>query len=116
MTEYTFRTMIVPASLAPLARALAAGLSPEAGAGMWEVALAPEGAPEPTYYISTGMIDEQFVGAVSDAGVLYAACQAAGAGVTLEQCQALVSGSDVSDDSAQVAMGRLGLVTWRGEA
>lgn len=112
---YAFRTMIVPAALAPLARALAAGLSPTAGAGMWEVALAPEGAPEPTHYISTGMIDEQFVGAVSDATVLYAACQATGADVSQAQCDALVAQSDVSDEPPLAAMARLGLVTWRGE-
>lgn len=112
---YTFRTMIVPAALAPLARALAAGLSPEAGAGMWQVALAPDGATEPTHYISTGMIDEQFVGAVSDAAILYAACQSAGAEVTQAQCDALVAQSDVSADAPQGAMDRLGLVTWRGE-
>ena len=108
--------MIVPAALAPLARALAAGLSPTASAGMWQVALAPEGAPEPTHYISTGMIDSEFVGAVSDASVLYAACQAAGADVSQAQCDALVALSDVSTDAPQDAMDRLGLVTWRGEA
>ena len=113
---YSFRTMIVPASLAPLARALAAGLSPTAGAGMWQTALAPEGAPEPTHYISTGMIDSEFVGALSDASVLYAACQAAGAEVTQAQCDALVALSDVSTDAPQDAMDRLGLVTWRGGA
>jgi len=105
--------MIVPAALAPLARALAEGLAGEAGAGMWQVALAPEGSPEPTHYISTGMIEDQFLSCVTDAGALYAACQAAGASVTQDQCQALVSGSDVSADDPFAAMGRLGLGFWR---
>lgn len=105
--------MIVPAALAPLARALAEGLAGEAGAGMWQAALAPEGSSEPTHYISTGMIEDQFLACVTDANALYAACQAAGADVTQAQCDALVAGSDVSADDPFAAMGRLGLSFWR---
>lgn len=79
------------------------------------IALAPEGAAEPTHYISTGMIEDLFLSCVTDAGALYAACQAAGADVTQAQCDALVAQSDVSDEPPLAAMARLGLVTWRGE-
>lgn len=50
--------MIVPASLAPLARALAAGLS-DRGVGMFEVGLSATGDAPATHFISVGMIDAQ---------------------------------------------------------
>lgn len=99
------RTLIVPASLTPLARALAAGLSP-GGVGMFTTAL--DGATPNEAYISTGWIDEDIASLLTDANALHAACVAAGANVTLAQCQALVSQSDVSDDHPLVAMQRLG--------
>ena len=40
---YTQKTMILPASTAPLARALATALAGEAAAGMWTVGLAASG-------------------------------------------------------------------------
>jgi hypothetical protein len=102
------RTMIVPAALAPLARALAAGLSP-GGVGMWVVGLSPTGAEPATHYVSSGLIAPQFGGVMQDAGALHAACVAAGASVTLAQCQALVSQSDVSGGDPFGAFERLGL-------
>ena len=91
------RTMIVPAALAPLARALAAGLSP-GGVGMFVTELSPTGAKPATHYVSSGLINPAFGGVMQDAALLRAACVAKGANVTLAQCQALVSGSDVSGD------------------
>lgn len=89
------RTMIIPAALAPLARALAAGLSP-GGAGMFTVGLSPTGEEPATHYVSSGLISGAFENVMTDASLLHAACVAKGATVTLEQCQALVSQSDVS--------------------
>jgi hypothetical protein len=109
MTAYTFRTMVVPASLVSLAQELAAGLSGDAGAGMWTTGLSPTGAAPATHYVSTGMIGTEFAGMLTDADTLYAACQAAGAAVTLEQCQALVTNSDVSEEAPFDAFARLGL-------
>lgn len=111
------RTILIPAGLAPLARALAAGLSP-AGEGMFVRGLAPSNESEPTYYVSSGPIGEDFAELITDADKLHAAC---GGQATLSDCQALVSQSVVSDgfheiDGEQVAedpfalFARLGLV------
>jgi hypothetical protein len=104
-----FKTMIVPASLTPLARALAVGLSEMGGQGMFTAALSPTGTPPSTHYVSTGYIDEAIANSLDSADTLYAACQAAGAAVTLAQCQALVSQSDVSEQEPFSAFARLGL-------
>jgi hypothetical protein len=102
------RTMIVPTALAPLARALAAGLSP-GGVGMFTAGLSPTGAEPWTHYVSSGYIKPQFGGVMQDATALHAACVAAGASVTLAQCQELVSQSDVSGGDPFGAFERLGL-------
>lgn len=96
------RTMIIPAGVQPLAQGLAAGLAGDAGAGMWVTGLSPTGAAPATHYVSTGMIDENFAAMLADADAMFAAAQAAGAPVTLAQCQALVNNSDVSDGTREV--------------
>ena len=101
-------TLIVPANLAPLARALAAGLSPR-GAGMFTTALSPTGQAPATHFISAGFIEPAIGALLNDADALYAACVEAGASVTLAQCQALVTQSDVSEEEPFTAMARLGL-------
>lgn len=106
--SWAFRTMIVPAALVPLARALAACLSP-AGTGMFEVGCSADGSAPATHYISTGMIQVQFAEAISDASALHAACLGAGASVSSSQCQALVSASDVSNEQPFDALARVGL-------
>lgn len=106
--------MIVPASLAPLARALASGLS-DRGVGMFEVGLSTTGNEPATHYISVGMIDAQIRDLLTDAAALFAACNAAGAPVTLAQCTALVSQSDVSDQEPFAAFSRLGLQLVRSD-
>lgn len=88
----TFRTIIIPASLTPLARALAGGLSP-AGEGMF-VTLLYDATNTITHYISSGWIGEEFGTLIMDADALFVACKGM---ATLEQCQALVSQSVVSD-------------------
>lgn len=103
-----FRTMIVPADLAPLARALAAGLSP-GGVDMFLVPLSPTGAEPATHYVSTGYIGQQFAEAIASPETLHAACVEAGASVTLEQCAALIAQSDVSEDDPFTAFERVGV-------
>lgn len=113
------RAMIVPASLAPVARAVAAALSP-AGHGMFVSELCPSSGPadaDPTHYVSTGMIGAQFADllALSDAQALHDAA-VAGAQVqglpvtwTVGDCAALLSASDVSEEPPFDALARLGL-------
>ena len=108
MTD-TFRTIIMPEALAPLARGLAAGLSPQGGEAMFTAGLSPTGEAPATYYCSSGYIGERFVELIAEAETLYAACVEAGATVTLAQCNALVSQSDVSEEEPFVAFERLGL-------
>ena len=110
MITYVHRTMIVPAALAPLARALAEWLEPVAGAGMWETGLSPTGEAPPTHFVSAGMIEDVFADLIVDAEAMHQACVAAGAQVTLEQCRKLVTLSDVSDEPAFDAFARLGLM------
>lgn len=91
------RTILIPTALAPLARALAAGLSP-AGAGMFTRTVY-DATDKVTYYISSGWIGEDFGALITDANALFAACKGA---ATLAQCQALVAQSIVSDGTALI--------------
>lgn len=109
--------MVVTATWAPLARAIAASLSP-AGVGMFVVGLCPADGPataERTNFISTGMIDAQFAPLVTNPESLYAAARSVGVECTLSDCEALVATSDVSQEKphpsvdGQGALARLGL-------
>jgi hypothetical protein len=134
----TFRTMIVTAADAPLARSLAAGIDPAHSSGMWTTALASADAPTvPTHYISTGFVAEAFASVLPLATWAYeqpdpeqpgtwtrtayepgdAASVAQRAGeadppivVTTEEVEALFLASDVTTEDPWVALGRLGLV------
>jgi hypothetical protein len=103
-----FRTMIVPADLVELARALAGSLSAR-GQGMFTVPLSPTGEEPATHYISSGWIDLSISSLLSNAESLFEACQAEGANVTAAQCAALVSQSSVSAKAPFDAIGHLGL-------
>lgn len=107
MTD-TFCTMVIPAAWAPLARALAKGLS-AAGVGMFETPLSPTGELPPTHYCSTGMIRADIADLLGNADRLHAACVAAGAPVTRAQCRAMVSASDVTAEQPFSVFARLGL-------
>lgn len=109
MTDYVHRTMIVPASLVSLARGLASGLAGEAGANMWTTGISPSGSAPATAYVSTGAIGNEFVEVLTDADLMFAMTQDAGLDVSLAQCQALVGGSDVTDEEPFAAFERLGL-------
>ena len=139
-----FRTMIVTASDAPLARDLAACIDPAHSSGMWTTALASVDAPTvPTHYISTGFVAEGFAEALPLATWAYeqpdpeqpgawtrtgylpgnAALVAQLAGeadpplvVTTEEVEALFLRSDVTMEDPWVALGRLGLVLAQEDA
>jgi len=103
-----FRTMIVTAELAPLARALAAGLSPR-GAGMFTTGLSATGKEPASHFVSTGHVSQDIAAVLVDGELLHAACVAGGANVTLAQCDALVASSDVTADAPFDAFARLDL-------
>lgn len=107
MTD-VFRTLILPAASAPLARALGAGLSP-GGANMFETGLSSSGSAPATHFVSTGWIGERFAECIASGETLHAACVEAGASVTRAQCDALVAAADVSEDEPFAAFARLSL-------
>lgn len=127
-----FRTMIVSADVAPLARALAAAIDPAHSTGLWTTPLTDGQAV--THYISSGHVAEAFgrplpvtEWAYTEAGweevshdpgnpaliVAAAARLDPPVTVTLEQVQALFAGADVSTQGPWEAMGRLGLTIYQ---
>jgi hypothetical protein len=61
MTDWTHRTIIVPAAFAPMARALAEAAGPAgSGGGMFQAMLSPTAGKPPTHYISAGLIWPEF--------------------------------------------------------
>lgn len=129
-----FRTLILPAAVTPLARQIAATLSP-AGIGMWTTGLSPTGAEPATHFISTGLISPEFAHMVPEQvwgqgedgawtrvststgspQAVTEACNAAGMEVTLEQVLAVFDVADVTEQEPFVALGRLGLVLTQAE-
>ena len=134
MSEF-FRTMIVTAADAPLARTIAAALDPVHSQGMWETALSPSGAEPATHYISSGYVSAGFAAPLpfavwalgedgkwvqtsyeaGDPAAVAARCAQAEppVEVTEEQIAAMFAASDVTDEDGWTALGRLGLVLVR---
>lgn len=135
----TFRTMIVPAADAPLARQLAAAIDPGSSSDMWITPLAPTPtAIIPTHYVSTGWVSETFAAPLPLAEWTYQATDDTGASwiwvrtgylpgnpdavvaaaaaldpplmVTEADVTALFAAADVTTEDPWVAFGRLGLV------
>lgn len=123
-----FRTLILTASVTPLAQRIAATLSP-AGSGMWITPLAPTAEGPATHFISTGYIGQEFAHMVpcqtweqvdgewvmtsSEPGspeAVYQVCTAAGMEVTLEAVEVVFAGADVTAQEPFTALARLGLV------
>lgn len=124
-----FRTLIVPADQAPLARLIAETLDPVNCQGMFTTGLSPTGDEPATHYISSGGISEGFAALVPFAvwaqepdgqwgeisrdpgkpAQTFALCQQAGLETTLEAIEVLYALADVTAENPWVAMGRLGL-------
>lgn len=129
MTDWAFRTLITTAATTPLARDIAATLSP-AGANMWITGLSATGNAPATHYVSTGLISPEFAALVpeqtweqdengdwtqtgstpGDPVLCYQMCVAAGMSVTQAQIDAVYAAADVTAQEPFVAFGRLGLV------
>ena len=124
-----FRTLILPAAVAPLAREIANTLS-TAAEGMWTTGLSPTGAEPATHFISTGLIAPEFAHMVPDQTweqgedgawvqtgstpgdpvAVYEACTAAGLEVTQAEVEAVFAVADVTEQEPFTAMSRLGLM------
>lgn len=125
-----FRTILVPADQADLARTIAATLDPAHSQGMFETPLSPTGTEPATHFISTGMIGEGFAALIPlatwaqqgdppewvrtsyDPGkpaVTAAMCAKAELEVTEAQVKALYAAADVTAEDPWTALGRLNL-------
>ena len=125
---WTHRTIIVPASIVEPARAACAGLAGPGGSGMFTTPLSPTGEAPPTHYISSGLIEAPFADLLPLTSVSYAEdstpsvetrpgnvalttqlASAAGLPITEAEVSAMLAAVDVSAQSAQDALTRLGL-------
>lgn len=82
-----FRTLIVTADSAPLAREIAASFS-SGGSGEFTTPLSADGLEPVSHYISSGYMPEQFV----------------------IEIEAVLATSDISEDEPFATMARLGLM------
>ena len=140
MTDWAFRSLICTAATTPLARDIAATLSPTAGQNMWLTGLSATGNAPATHYVSTGLISPEFAALVpeqmweqvqeqdangnwvqtgdwvqtgstpGDPVACYDLCVASGMTVTQAQVNAVYAASDVTVQEPFVAFSRLGLV------
>ena len=135
MSLWSFRTLIVTAADAPLARDIAVTLSPEGGKNMWLAGLSADGMEPATHYVSTGAISPEFAALMpdqtweqdedgnwtmtastpGDPAMLDQMCQDAGMSVNFFQIQLLFINSDVTEQEPQVAFSRLGLQIVTGD-
>ena len=60
MSEYVYRCMIVRAEDVAVARTIAEGISPTAGANMWLGAWSPNGQAPATHYADSGSIGPEW--------------------------------------------------------
>jgi len=135
MSLWSFRTLIVTAADAPLARDIAVTLSPEGGKQMWLAGLSADGSEPATHFVSTGAISPEFAvlmpsqtweqdengtwtmtdSVPGDAEMLHGLCVAAGMTVTLQDIESVFTASDVTEQEPGVALTRLGLQAVQSE-
>lgn len=122
---WTHRTMIVSAAVVEAARAACAGLAGTGGSGMFQTACSPTGSFPATHYISSGHIEDTFAnllpltsvdaeGDVStrpgDATTTATLAAQQGLPFTAVQIAGLYAAVDVSEQAAEAALRRLGLM------
>ena len=129
MADWAFRTLICTAATTPLARDIAATLSPSGGQNMWLTGLSATGNAPATHYVSTGLISPEFAALVpeqvweqdengdwvqtgstpGDPVLCYQMCVAQGMTVTQAQINAVYAAADVTAQEPFTAFGRMGL-------
>jgi len=129
MADWAFRTLITTTATTPLARDIAATLSPSGGQNMWLTGLSATGNAPATHYVSTGLISPEFAMLVpeqmweqdangdwvqtgsspGDPVLCYQMCVAGGLTVTQAQVNAVYAAADVTQQEPFVAFARLGL-------
>lgn len=125
---WVHRTIIVPAAIAGAARAACAGLAGPGGSNMFTTSISPTGEAPPTHYISSGLIEAPFADLLPLTSVTYAEdgtpsteirpgnvaltmqlATDAGLTITAAEVSAMLAAVDVSEQSAEGALARLGL-------
>jgi len=129
MADWAFRSLICTAATTPLARDIAATLSPTGGQNMWLTGLSATGNAPATHYVSTGLISPEFAMLVpeqmweqdangdwvqtgsspGDPVLCYQMCVAGGLTVTQAQVNAVYAAADVTAQEPFTAFARLGL-------
>lgn len=124
MTDWIYRCLIVPDAQVVFARALSETVAGPAGAGMWTTPLSASGFMPATHWISAGLISAEFAALLpltsypvdaepitvpGDAAMVAQVVTANGFETTAEQVQALFDASDITEQEAMQAWGRLGL-------
>ena len=104
IVETVYRCVVVTAEIRDLCRAMVVQLAGPTHAEMWSTALSADGSAPATHYINFGHVRVGMAAMLDDAAAL-----AAGAGITLEQAQYILSQCDVSEDQPEAAMDRLNL-------
>ena len=104
---WTHRTIIVPDAVVVPARMACESLAGAGGSGMYSVPLSPTGELPTTHWISSGLIEQEFADLLANPDALAAVASAAG--LDPAPLVAIVAAADITDESAEVALSRLGL-------
>jgi len=127
--NWVYRCMVVRAEDVVVARTIAEGISPVAGAGMWPIPVSPDGNAPATHYWDAGSIGPEWEVLMplqtyardsngdwvladvylGDPQALYDACVQYGVSVTQQQIADLFNNSDVTTQEPAEALARLGL-------
>ena len=124
----SFRTIVIPASVAVNARNLCKGLAPGSGDGMFLTGLSATGDAPATHYVSSGTISDEMAALLPCTSVTQdaqgndvvttspgmpdavpALATKAGISTTKAKITTLYASIDVSDQDAMAALDRLGL-------
>ena len=124
----SFRTIVIPASVAVNARNLCKGLAPGSGDGMFLTGLSATGGPPSTHFVSSGSISDEMAALLpcktvtKDAegndvittspgmpAAVPALATKAGLSTTKAKITTLYAAIDVSDQDPFAALARLGL-------
>lgn len=103
--QTVYRCVVVPDAIRDMCRALVVQLAGPTHASMWSTGLSATGAAPATHWINSGPVRVELAAMLDDAATL-----AAGAGIPLAEAQQLLAMADVSGDTPEVAMQRMGLV------
>lgn len=112
---WTFRTIILPLELADQARNLCMAMTGSASEGMFTTLLYPEGSADATHAISSGYIAGEFADLLPcgdqtwGVEALLAMLEDAEFPITPEELTGMLAMIDISEESADEAMARLGL-------